>query len=171
MNDKRRRPQRLFTGTHGTSNILRQAQSLRERQSAWNAMLDLEVQDHTWLVGWSTGALEVLCQSSVWHTWLRRHEKKILKRWNTQFPDTPAHSIQASVKPWIAQLPAAASPPSKMKLRGTLHNGPQRLREAGEQMTPPIAAAVRRLADTLEQLQAEAVTRVSAKEKGAAPSE
>ncbi len=171
MNDKRQWPQRPFASkqTGSASPILRRAQTLRERQPAWNAMLNLEVQDHTWLVDWSGGTLEVLCQSPVWLSWLRRNEKKVIKRWNTEFPETPAQQIHASVKPWFARLPAHPEPAKQPKEYAD--QASLTLREAGKQMPPPIAAALQRLATTLEKAQAGAATKVSANEKGAEPSE
>ncbi|PKY11937.1 hypothetical protein B1757_00870 [Acidithiobacillus marinus] len=171
MNDKRQRAQRPFArhqpGHIGT--ILQKAQQLRERQAAWNALLGLEAQDCTWLAGWSNNTLQVLCQSPVWHSWLRRHEKKLINSWNKAFPDAPVHQIQSSVRPWQAQLPAQ-SPAPKQKLHYAAQAAPV-LRESGRAMTADIAAAMLRLAATLEQIQAGEVTRVSAKEKGAEASE
>ncbi|WP_414040327.1 DciA family protein [Acidithiobacillus sp. M4-SHS-6] len=171
MNDKRQRAQRPF-GCRQPGNIgsiLQKARQLRERQAAWNALLGLEAQDCTWLVGWSENTLQVLCQSPVWHTWLRRHEKKLIKSWNKTFPDTPVQQIQSSVRPWQAQLPA---PPQASKPAGkyAVQAAPI-LRESGKAMPPAIAAAMLRLAATLEKAQAGEATKVSAKEKGAEPSE
>lgn len=171
MNDKRQRAQRPFArhqpGYIGT--ILQKAQQLRERQAAWNALLGLEAQDCTWLAGWSNNTLQVLCQSPVWHSWLRRHEKKLIKSWNKAFPDAPVQQIQSSVRPWQAQLPTQSPAPKKTHRYAT--QAAPILRESGKAMAPDIAAAMLRLAATLEQAQAEAVTRVSAKEKGAEASE
>lgn len=148
--------------------IYRHARMLRERQPAWNALLPLEAQDRTWLVDWSKGTLKVLCQSSVWISWLRRHEKTLLKQWNDRFPEAPAIRIDASVRPW----PQWSQPPSK--LRKTPHiapTAPQSLLAVTQQVPEPVAAALRRWAATLDMLQAETLANASAKENGARFSE
>ncbi len=171
MNDKRQRPQRPFTLRHSghVGSIVQHARLLRERQPAWNALLDLEIQDHTWLVAWSDNTLQVLCQSPVWHAWLRRNEKKVIKRWNKAFPEDPVQHIQSSIRPWQARLPVQDRPAKKTP--SYAEAAAPTLREWGRQMPPAIAKAMLRLAETLEKAQAGEATRVSAKEKGAEFSE
>lgn len=171
MNDKRQRPQRPFTLRHSghVGSIVQHARLLRERQPAWNAMLDLEIQDHTWLVAWSDNTLQVLCQSPVWHAWLRRNEKKVIKRWNKEFPEDPVQQIQSSIRHWHAQLPAQTKVQKKPEIYAD--QAAQTLKQNSKQMAPAIARAMLRLAETLEKAQAGEATRLSAKEKGAEFSE
>ena len=134
----------------------------------WNALLSLEAQDHTWLVDWSGGVLSVLCQSPVWISWLRRNEKNILKQWNNRFPKTPAQQIIASVRPWSYRLPQPAKIPKAPHISA---EAAQALRAETDHMPQAIAVALKRLAATLDSLQAEAVASASAKENGARLSE
>ncbi|MDA8114374.1 MAG: DciA family protein [Acidithiobacillus sp.] len=134
----------------------------------WNALLSLEAQDHTWLVDWSGGVLSVLCQSPVWISWLRKNEKNILKQWNNRFPKTPAQQITASVRPWSYRLPQPAKIPKAPHISA---EAAQALRAETDQMPQAIAVALKRLAATLDSLQAEAVASASAKENGARLSE
>lgn len=134
----------------------------------WNALLSLEAQDHTWLVDWSGGVLSVLCQSPVWISWLRKNEKNILKQWNNRFPKTPAQQIIAAVRPWSYRLPQPAKIPKAPHISA---EAAQALRAESDQMPQAIAVALKRLAATLDSLQAEAVASASAKENGARLSE
>lgn len=165
MNGKSRSPWRPIAGVAAgdVGAIYREGLRLRERQPAWNGLLPLEAQDRTWLFSWSGGVLRVLCQSPVWVPWLRRHEKKILKAWNAAFPAEAAERIEALVRP----LPPvrAARPPRRTWVVPA--SAPPALRGAAEDLSGDLAAALRRLADTLEGLQAEAAAAASTKEKGA----
>ena len=170
MDDKRRRTWRPMTQNPSgpIGEVCRRGTLLRERQMDWNALLPLEAQDHTWLVDWSGGVLSVLCQSPVWISWLRRNEKNILKQWNSRFPKTPAQQITASVRPWSYRLPPPAKIPKAPYISAA---APEALRAVTDQMPQAIAIALKRLAATLDSLQAEAVASASAKEKGARLSE
>ncbi len=134
----------------------------------WNALLALEAQDHTWLVDWSGGVLSVLCQSPVWISWLRRNEKNILKQWNSRFPKTPAQQITAAVRPWSYRLPQPAKIPKAPYVSA---GAAEALRAEADRLPQAIAVALKRLAATLDSLQAEAVVSASAKENGARLSE
>ena len=170
MDDKRRRTWRPMTQNPSgpIGEVCRRGTLLRERQIDWNALLSLEAQDHTWLVDWSGGVLSVLCQSPVWISWLRKNEKNILKQWNNRFPKTPAQQITASVRPWSYRLPQPAKIPKAPHISA---EAAQALRAETDQMPQAIAVALKRLAATLDSLQAEAVASASAKENGARLSE
>ncbi|MHB8236805.1 MAG: DciA family protein [Acidithiobacillus ferrivorans] len=148
--------------------VCRRGALLRERQMDWNALLALEAQDHTWLVDWSGGVLSVLCQSPVWISWLRRNEKNILKQWNSRFPKTPAQQITAAVRPWSYRLPQPAKIPKAPYISA---GAAAALRAEADRLPQAIAVALKRLAATLDHLQAEAVVSASAKENGARLSE
>ena len=148
--------------------VCRRGALLRERQMDWNALLALEAQDHTWLVDWSGGVLRVLCQSPVWISWLRRKEKNILKQWNSRFPQTPAQPITAAVRPWSYRLPQPAKIPKAPYVSA---GAAEALRAEADRLPQAIAVALKRLAATLDSLQAEAVVSASAKENGARLSE
>ena len=165
MNGKSRSPWRSISGeaVANVGALYREGLRLRERQPAWNGLLPLEAQDRTWLFSWSGGVLRVLCQSPVWVPWLRRHEKKILKAWNAAFPAEAAERIEALVRP----LPPAQAAHPLRRTWVIPASAPPALRGAAEGLSGDLAAALRRLADTLEGLQAEAAAVASTKEKGA----
>jgi len=165
MNGKSRSPWRPISGVAAgdVGAIYREGLRLRARQPAWNGLLPLEAQDCTWLFSWSGGVLRVLCQSPVWVPWLRRHEKKILKAWNAAFPAEAAERIEALVRP----LPPAQATRPLRRTWVIPASAPPALRGAAEGLSGDLAAALRRLADTLEGLQAEAAAVASTKEKGA----
>ena len=166
MGDKRWRAWRTMTqdSSGPIAEVCRHGTLLRERQFDWNGLLALEAQGQTWLVDWSGGVLSVLCQSQVWISWLRRNEKIILKRWNSRFPETSARQIVATVRPWSYRLPQSAGVQPTPQISA---EAPAALRAVTGQVPQAVAAALQRLANTMDRLQAEAVTKVSAKENGA----
>ena len=165
MNGKSRSSWRSISGAPAgdLGAIYREGLRLRERQPAWNGLLPLEAQERTWLFSWSGGVLRVFCQSPVWVPWLRRHEKKVLKAWNAAFPAEAAGRIEAVVRP----LPPVQAARPLRRTWVVPPSAPPALRGAAEDLSGELAAALRRLADTLEGLQAEAAAAASTKEKGA----
>ena len=165
MNGKSRSSWRSISGAPAgdLGAIYREGLRLRERQPAWNGLLPLEAQERTWLFSWSGGVLRVFCQSPVWVPWLRRHEKKVLKAWNAAFPAEAAGRIEAVVRP----LPPVQAARPLRRTWVVPPSAPPALRGAAADLSGELAAALRRLADTLEGLQAEAVAAASTKENGA----
>jgi hypothetical protein len=141
--------------------LFRHGQELQVRQQDWNALLSLEAQERTWLVDWHGGVLQVLVESGVWLSWIRRHQKQICQRWNARYPEQRVERIEASVRPWSPRV-AAPRVPASTAITGP---APAALRELAATSEGPLRGALERLIQTLDQAGTDA--KESTKEKGA----
>ena len=132
------------------SRLLDHALKLREHQRILLGWLGPEAQEHFHVLGWEKQVLRLGASSGAWKQWLRLHEERLISNWNHRYPGEPVKRIQCKIQPALAEYKKRDAAGGETAVRGqplgaaALRGVAQSVQDKG------LAAAMRRLASTLD---------------------